>query len=137
MIFVLIAATATPLYLLLLQGPWKWSMFIMLWGTAAAGMGWKLYGLETPQWITTTIYLFMSWLLLIAIWPSLSLLKPEAWTWFLIGAFFYTLGAFIDLLERPNPWPKWFGFHEIFHILAMLGTVSHFWLFYKYFIALG
>jgi len=52
--------------------------------------------------------------------------------WVLMGGLFYTIGAVIYAVKLPNPWPKVFGFHEIFHIFVMLGSVSHFWVMYEY-----
>ena len=52
--------------------------------------------------------------------------------WLVTGGLLYTTGAVIYALKRPNPIPHVFGFHEIFHIFVMLGTMAHFWTVYKY-----
>jgi hemolysin III len=66
------------------------------------------------------------------VWPLIKALGLEGFLWILIGGLFYTFGAVIYALKKPNPWPRYFGFHEIFHIFVMLGSLSHFWVMYGY-----
>jgi len=132
MIFVMIAATYTPICLIPLRGPWGWSLFGSVWGLAALGMFMKLYWFGAPRWFSTLFYAVMGWLVLVGIWPIFQTLQRPALLWLVIGGGFYTIGALIYAFKKPNPWPGWFGFHEIFHILVMLGSFSHFWLMYRY-----
>jgi hemolysin III len=71
-------------------------------------------------------------------WLSLGLLYPLSknvpfsfLVWLLIGGMFYTVGAFIYSKKKPNFFNQ-FGFHEIFHIFTLLGTICHFWAIFKY-----
>ncbi len=69
MIYVLIAATYTPICLIPLRGPWGWSLFGVIWGLAIFGILWKLFQFKFPNWFSTIYYVFMGWLSIIAIWP--------------------------------------------------------------------
>ncbi len=135
MIFVLIAATYTPVCLAPLRGPWGWSIFGTIWGLAVAGIFTKLFWMKAPRWLSTSIYIGMGWMALVGIWPLIQTLQPGALVWLVAGGLFYTAGAVIYALKKPDPWPPCIGFHEIFHIFVMMGSFSHFWMMYRYIIA--
>ncbi len=132
MIFILIAATYTPICLIPMRGPWGWSLFGSIWGLATLGILLKFFWLQAPRWFSTMIYILMGWLVVVGIWPLIQALKLGGFMWVLIGGLFYTVGAIIYALKKPDPWPNIFGFHEIFHIFVMLGSFSHFWVMYRY-----
>lgn len=131
MIFVLIAGTYTPVCLVALRGAWGWSLFGCVWGLAAAGFVLKLLWLHAPRWLYTSIYMFMGWLVVIAFWPLLKAVPISGVAWLVAGGFFYSIGAVIYALKRPNIC-KYFGFHEIFHLFVMAGSTCHFWMMYQY-----
>jgi hemolysin III len=132
MIFILIAGTYTPICLIPLRGPWGWSLFGCIWGLAILGIGFKMIWFKAPRWLSTLIYIVMGWLVIIAIWPLIQLLPLAGLMWLLAGGLFYTMGAVIYGIKKPNPWPGVFGFHEIFHIFVILGSFSHFWMMYRF-----
>jgi hemolysin III len=132
MIFLLIAGTYTPLCLVPLRGPWGWSMFGSIWGLAFLGIGFKFIWFDAPRWLSTGIYTVMGWLVVIAIWPLAQKVPPAGLGWLLAGGLFYTGGSVIYGMKKPDPWPPVFGFHEIFHVLVLLGSFCHFWLMYRY-----
>jgi hemolysin III len=132
MIFILIAATYTPVCLIPLRGQWGWSLFGSVWALAILGIFLKVFWLQAPRWFSTTIYIIMGWLAIAGVWPLIKALHVGGLFWVLMGGLFYTIGAVIYTIKLPNPWPNFFGFHEIFHIFVMLGSVSHFWVMYKY-----
>ncbi len=68
----------------------------------------------------------MGWLSVIAAREIVTTLPPAALVWLLLGGLFFTAGAVIYILKRPNPWPGVFGFHEVWHIFVILGAFSHF-----------
>jgi len=125
-IFLLIAGTYTPLCLIPLRGPWGWSLFAAVWTLALAGMFQAIFAVDAPRWVVASLYLGLGWLVVVAIWPLVTLVSPEGVFWFFLGGGFYTIGAVIYALKRPDPVPEVFGFHEIFHIFVMLGSVAHF-----------
>ncbi len=132
MIFIFIAATYTPGCLITLGGAWGWSIFGVGWGVALAGFFLKVFWLNAPRYLYTAIYLLMGWIVIIGIWPLSQRMSNQGLFWLAMGGLFYTVGAVIYALKKPDPWPKIFGFHEIFHIFIMLGSFSHFWMVYKY-----
>ncbi len=134
MIYILIAGTYTPFCLIALKGVWGISTLITIWIIALAGIStvfFKSFWTKVPRWFATSLYLLMSWMVLIVIYPLYKATSLEAIMWLLIGGIFYTVGAVIYAKKKPNI-SKEFGFHEIFHILVLLGTMSHFFAIYKY-----
>jgi len=130
MIFFYIAATYTPICLIPLRGPWGWSIFGVIWGLALGGIAMKVFWLNAPRWFSTAIYLAMGWLVLVGIYPLARELSPGALAWLVGGGLVYSAGAVIYALKRPDPWPKHFGFHEIFHIFVIGGSFCHFVVMY-------
>ena len=126
-IFLLIAGTYTPICLVPLRGPWGWSLFGAVWTLALAGMFLAIFAINAPRWLSVGLYLGLGWLVIIAIWPLLHRIPPAGLLWFGIGGLFYTIGAVIYGVKRPNPAPGVFGFHEIFHLFMMAGSAAHFW----------
>ncbi len=132
MIFMVIAGSYTPLCLVPLRGAWGWSLLGSVWAIAVAGIFIKIFFMGTPRWISTVIYLVMGWLCVIAVYPLVNNLEPGALMWLAAGGLFYSVGAVIYALKRPNPFPRILGFHEIWHCFVILGSASHFWLSFKY-----
>lgn len=137
MIYVLIAGTFTPICLLVLEGSWKWGFFITIWTLAVVGIIKKFLWINAPRWLSTLFYLGMGWLTVFT-FPTLLEKLPLAFLiWIAAGGLAYTLGAVIYGIQKPNPFPKWFGHHEIWHLFVLAGTFSHFWAIYKYLPAFG
>lgn len=132
MIFVLIAGTYTPFCLVTLRGPWGWSILAVIWGLAVAGIVTKLVWKSAPRSFRVALYLFMGWLALVMIYPLSQAARPGTLLWLLIGGLCYTVGAIFYALKWPNPFPEKFGFHEIWHLLVMGGSFSHFWAVFRY-----
>lgn len=132
MIFVLIAATYTPVCLIALRGVWGWGLFGAVWFAAVLGITLKICWKSQPRWVSTTGYVVMGWMALAGIWPLVQALERGALLLLFGGGLFYSLGALIYALKYPDPWPARLGYHEIFHVLVMLGTFSHFWMMYRY-----
>ena len=132
MIYILIAGTYTPICLVPLRGPWGWSIFGTILGIAVLGIIMKIFWLHAPRWSYTLFYLGMGWLAVIALPPLVRSMPVGGILWLLVGGVFYTIGAVIYALKRPNPIPGRFGFHEIFHLFVLAGSASHFWLMYRY-----
>lgn len=132
MIYVLIAGSYTPVCLIVLEGSWKWGLFITIWTLAIAGIIKKFLWISAPRWLSTLFYLGMGWLAVI-IFPDLLQKLPLAFLgWIAVGGLAYSAGAVIYGIQKPNPIPNWFGSHEIWHLFVLAGTFSHFWAFYAY-----
>ena len=132
MIYLLIAATYTPICLIPLRGPWGWSLLGIIWGLATFGILMRLFWANFPEWFSVVSYLFMGWVIVIASWPVIEALEIEAVVWIIAGGLSYTIGATIHAINKPNPYPEVLGAHEIFHFFVMLGSFSHFWVMYQY-----
>lgn len=132
MIYVLIAGSYTPICLIVLDGNWKWIVFISVWAFALGGIIKKIVWIDAPQWLSLLLYLGMGWMGVL-LFPTLFEKLPLAFlVWIIAGGLAYSIGAIIYGIEKPNPLPGWFGHHEIWHLFVMAGTFSHFWAFYQY-----
>ncbi|MFA4837861.1 MAG: hemolysin III family protein [Candidatus Neomarinimicrobiota bacterium] len=136
MIFIFIASTYTPICLIPIRGGWGWTLFGLVWATALIGIILKTVWMEAPRRLATAIYVLMGWLAVIALVPLVRAVGWEALVWLLAGGLFYTIGAVIYSKKWPNPFPPVFGFHEIFHLFVILGSVCHFILMVKYIVPL-
>lgn len=132
MIFISIASSYTPICILVLRSTLGWSLLILVWLVALGGSTIKIFWMNAPRWLSTFIYLLMGWLVVLVIYPLILALQTEALLWLILEAVFYTIGAVIYALKKPNPYPGILGFHEIFHLFVLLGGFSHFILVYKY-----
>ncbi|WP_324715550.1 hemolysin III family protein [Carboxydochorda subterranea] len=127
MIYVLIAGTYSPILLAPLRGAWGWSLFALVWTLAAIGITLKVFWFGTPRWLTVLFYVGLG-LLVIPMLPLLLRAVPAGTlTWIGIGGLFYLAGAAVYALKWPRLAVGRFGFHELFHLLVMAGSFSHFW----------
>lgn len=134
MIYILIAGTYTPLCLLALDGLWKTIPIITIWIFAILGVStvfFKSFWTKVPRWFATFLYILMGWLSVIIIYPLYLSVGLPLIICLLLGGLFYSIGAVIYAIKKPNI-IKEFGFHEIFHILVLLGTITHFIGIYNY-----
>ena len=125
-IFLIIAGTYTPLSVILLDAPTERTLLIIVWSGALAGLLMRVFWLNAPRWLYTPIYVALGW---VAVWflPDFADAGGAAILWLVIaGGIAYTVGAVVYGLKRPNPSPRWFGFHEIFHTLTVVGYTCHF-----------
>ncbi|PIW37369.1 MAG: hemolysin [Candidatus Kerfeldbacteria bacterium CG15_BIG_FIL_POST_REV_8_21_14_020_45_12] len=128
MIFVLIAATYTPICLVGLGGGWGWSIFGIVWGIAVVGFSIKMLDRHPPMWASVVMYIAMGWLILIAFSPLIHNLSGAALMWLAIGGVIYTSGAALFALDHALPRIKIFGMHEWFHLFVIGGSFAHFWM---------
>jgi len=131
MIFVLIAATYTPLCLISLRGGWGWSLLGVVWTFAFVGIFIKIFWMNASRWVSTSIYLIMGWIAVFAIWPMLNVLNTSELLLLLAGGMFYSVGAVIYALKKPVIVSGFLGFHEIFHVFVALGSFAHFLVIYS------
>jgi hemolysin III len=132
MIFVFIAASYTPVCLITLRESWGWEIFGIVWGLTLAGFFLKLFWINAPRFFYTSIYLIMGWIIVAAIFPLSKVMSTQGFLWLALGGVFYSAGAVIYVIKKPDPLPNVFGFHEIFHLFIMAGSFSIFWMIYKY-----
>ena len=124
-IFILIAATYTPVCFNVLDGGLRIAMLIVIWLLAITGAALAAFTTRLPRKVGTSIYIGVGCAPILAIQALLAALPPEAVMLFFLGGVVYTLGAIIYARKKPNPFPKVFGYHEIFHLLVILGAALH------------
>ena len=132
MIFIFIAATYTPVCLIVLKGAWGWSIFGVVWFAALAGLFLKLFWLNAPRFLYTLIYVLMGWIIVVGIWPLAHILAKNGLILMITGGVLYTTGALVYAFKWPNPKPGIAGFHEIFHVFIVLGSFAHYIMMYFY-----
>ena len=126
MIFVLIAGTYTPFSLLVLKGDLSKAILIVVWAGALGGTVLNLVWVSAPKWLSATVYVALGWVAVAAM-PALAReLGALGVSLVIFGGLLYTAGAVIYALGRPNPAPKTFGYHEIFHALVVAAAAAHF-----------
>jgi hemolysin III len=125
-IFVFIAASYTPMALMMLDGRSRAVLLTVIWSAALGGLAFRLFWLGAPRWLYTALYLLMGWGAvgwMGAFYRSGGL---AVLVLILLGGLFYSGGAVVYARKRPDPSPTWFGFHEIFHAGTIAGFVSHY-----------
>ncbi|WP_067976123.1 PAQR family membrane homeostasis protein TrhA [Nocardiopsis trehalosi] len=125
-IYLIIAGTYTPFVVLVLDGPLRTAMTALIWGGAIAGVVFKVAWPDAPRWLSTALYLAIGWVAVLFIPQLVTGTHPAAWILILVGGLLYSAGAVVYGLKRPDPAPRWFGFHEIFHSLTIAAYVCHY-----------
>ncbi len=126
MIFVLIAGTYTPFCLLAVNDAWGISILSIVWGVAGAGILLKVFWPSAPKLLGVSLYVSAGWIGIVA--------GTELAAWFalapllllVVGGVLYTVGAIVYAAGRPNPFPRVFGYHEVFHLLVIAGSALHY-----------
>jgi hemolysin III len=125
-IFVFIAATYTPVALILLHGPISWVLLIGAWAGALAGVVLSLGWIDAPRPLVAASYVGLGWLAVIAAPQLVSALGLVPVLLFAGGGVLYTTGAVVFARQRPDPWPHVFGFHEVFHAFVIVAAAAHY-----------
>lgn len=125
-IFVFIAATYTPLALLLLNGVDRVLLLSIVWGAAVLGLLFRLFWLSAPRALYTVLYLAVGWAAVGWLLPFWNNGGPAVFFLIVGGGLLYSIGAAAYGTKRPNPVPGWFGFHEIFHLCTVLAFACHY-----------
>jgi hemolysin III len=132
MIFILIAGTYAPFCLITLNGTLGWFLFILINGLAALGVTFKLTLFHSPRWLSTSIYVGMGWLIIFFINDLAASLATGGMIFLILGGVAYTIGAVIYALKPKFLEFKYMGFHEIFHVFILFGSLFHFISVYGY-----
>ena len=125
-IYVFIAASYTPMALILLEGTSQVILLSLIWAAALGGLLFRLFWLGAPRWLYTALYLVMGWAALGWLGAFYRTGGAAVLILILAGGVCYTAGAVVYGRKRPNPSPTWFGFHEIFHAGTIAGFVCHY-----------
>ena len=132
-IFLLIAGSYTPFALILLDGASRVTLLSVVWTGAILGVGFRIFWTDAPRWLYTPIYIALGWAAVFFIPQFLSGATRlgtgvgiATFVLIVTGGALYTLGGVVYGFKRPNPWPRWFGFHEVFHTFTILAFVTHY-----------
>jgi hemolysin III len=124
-IFLIIAGTYTPFTILLLDRRDAQILLTLVWLGALVGVAFRVLWVGAPRWLYVPVYIALGWAA--AFWLPEFASRGGAAVFALIvaGGLLYSVGAVIYALKRPNPSPRWFGFHEVFHACTLAGFVAH------------
>ncbi|EON25102.1 MULTISPECIES: PAQR family membrane homeostasis protein TrhA [Nocardioides] len=133
-IFLLIAGSCTPFGLLLLDGSDRWVLLAIVWGGAISGVFMKVFWKGAPRWLSAPIYMALGWAPVFFFGDFVSgasarygaTMGTAVIALVAAGGALYTIGGVVYGTKRPNPWPQWFGFHEVFHTFTILAFVTHY-----------
>ncbi|NEM90659.1 PAQR family membrane homeostasis protein TrhA [Galbitalea soli] len=123
-IFLLIAGSYTPITVLGLPAPKAALLMALIWGGAGLGILFRVFWIGAPRWLYVPLYIALGWGALAYIVDFFHA-NAAMMTLILVGGLFYTAGAIVYGLKRPNPLPGTFGFHEIFHSFTLLAFLCH------------
>lgn len=123
-IFVLIAGTYTPLCFNILTGWLRVTILSVIWALALVGIVSSIFTLKLPRWANAALYVAMGWVVILAIPAFLAVLPWIAVAILLCGGVLYTIGAVIYARKKPDPFPNIWGYHEVFHLFVILGSVA-------------
>ena len=121
-IFLLIAGSYTPFALLVIGGALADVILVVIWSGAALGIFLKLVWIDAPRWLVTVIYVALGWVVVVAAPDLLRELGLVPTAMVAAGGLFYTAGALVYALGRPDPVPAVFGYHEVFHVLVIVAA---------------
>ncbi|MDQ0937616.1 hemolysin III [Streptomyces turgidiscabies] len=125
-IFLIIAGTYTPLSVLLLSARQQAVFLLLVWAGAAAGIAFRVWWITAPRWLYTLCYIALGWAAVFNL-PDFERSGGTAVVVLVItGGLLYTAGAVVYGLKRPDPFPRWFGFHEVFHALTIAAFTAHY-----------
>lgn len=129
-ILLMIAGTYTPLVVLALGGWTRLSVLAVIWGGAGAGilarLIWRSTWRPAPRWLMTSLFIALGWVALFVLPQLLRGAGLLVLALILAGGLLYSLGAVVYARKRPDPSPRWFGFHEVFHAATILAYLTQY-----------
>ena len=129
-ILLLIAGTYTPLAVLALHGATRLSVLAVIWTATAAGtlvrLIWRVTWRPAPRWLAASLFIALGWVALFVLPQLLQGAGALVLVLVLGGGVLYSLGAVVYARKRPDPSPRWFGFHEVFHLMTILAYLAQY-----------
>lgn len=134
-IFFMIAGSYTPVCYFFLDDDWRLPMIAIQWGLVAFGVCSQLFFPRAPRMIYAVIFLIMGWMLVFPMQHILSVMTSGQETLLFAGGIAYTIGAIVYAIKKPLMIPGVFSFHELFHVMVLIGWACHYALIYSAFSA--
>jgi len=125
-IFLLIAGSYTPFTVLLLDRSDAKILLLLVWCGAILGVAFRVFWLDAPRWLYVPIYLAMGWAAVFWTADFAAAASPAVLVCIVAGGLLYTIGGVVYAFEKPDPFPRWFGFHEIFHSFTIVAFATHY-----------
>lgn len=125
-IFLAIAGAYTPIAVVALSGWHRSSVLVTVWVGAAVGIALQWVPRRLPRWASAAVYVIVGWAAAPSFAQLYSGLGVAGFLLVLGGGLAYTTGAVVYAMKRPDPWPRVFGFHEVFHVCTIIGAGLHF-----------
>jgi len=125
-IFLIIAGTYTPLTILLLPDGTQQTLLWAIWAAAVAGITFRVFWVGAPRWLYTPCYIAMGWAAVFFLPDFLHTGGVAVLVLVIVGGLLYSAGGVIYALKRPDPSPRYFGFHEVFHSLTLAAFIAHY-----------
>ena len=125
-IFVFIAASYTPVALLVMHGTLRWVILAAVWTGAAIGIVLSVAWITRPRMLSAACYLALGWVAVAALPQLVQRLDVAPLVLLGAGGLLYTVGAVVYATKRPDPWPRTFGFHEVFPALVIAAATVQF-----------
>jgi len=125
-IFLLIAGSYTPFAVLLLAGGQRAALLLIVWGGAIVGVCFRLVWVRAPRWLFVPAYVVLGWVAVVFLPDIMREGGVAVLVLVAAGGLLYTLGAIVFATRLPDPFPTWFGFHEVFHTLTLLAYVCQY-----------
>lgn len=126
MIFVLIAGSYTPICLLGLPPAWGIPILCVVWTGAALGVVLKQVAFDRLRWLEIALYPILGWIVVVATPALFDGLTTTELALLFAGGLLYTVGIPVLVLEKPDPWPSTFGYHEVWHTFTVAAAACHF-----------
>lgn len=126
MIFVLIAASYTPVAALAMEGPAGWLSLLGVWVTTVTAVSYLLSSRRIRFGVTTTLMAVVGWAPFVLVWQLTRTAHAAAGWLIIVGGVVYTIGMLCLATERPRLWPRVFSYHEVFHLFVITGSAFHF-----------
>lgn len=125
-IYLLIAGSYTPFLVYVLHGNARIGALVGVWGAALAGMVFRITWVNAPRWLLTSFYLGLGWVAALFVPQLVQRAGVAAFVLLAVGGALYTVGGIVYALKRPDPSPRFFGFHEVFHSLTVAAFVTQY-----------
>ncbi len=130
-IFFMIAGTYTPVSYFCMDGNWRWSMIAIQWGLVGFGVFSQLFFPRAPRTLYAVIYISMGWAALFPVKQVLANMSVSQEVLLFAGGVAFTIGGLIYAIKKPRLVPGVFSFHELFHIMVLIGGALHYAMIYR------